>query len=217
MKITVFLADDHAMVRDGLQLLLENSGDMQVVGQAGSGHETVREVQRIKPDVVLMDIAMPELNGIEATRQLIELLPDTKVIILSMHATSEHIYQALQAGASGYLLKEAVGLEVVAAVNEVVKGGRYLSNKITETLVDDYLVQREIGQSRSPIDRLSAREREVLQMVAEGHSSARIADKLALSPKTVDTYRSRIMQKIGVRDVTELVKFAIRHGLTSLD
>ena len=217
MKITVFLADDHAIVRDGLKLLLERAGDFEVIGQAGSGRETVKEAQRIKPDVVLMDIAMPELNGIEATRQLIDLLPETKVIILSMHATSEHIFQALQAGASGYLLKESVGEEVVSAVNEVVKGQRYLSKKITETLVDDYLVQRQTNQTRSPIDRLSTREREVLQMVAEGLSSAKIAAELALSPKTVDTYRSRIMQKIGVRDVTELVKFAIRHGLTSLD
>ena len=217
MTITVFLADDHAMVRDGLQLLLENSGDIEVVGQAGSGRQTVQEVLRTKPDVVLMDIAMPELNGIEATRQLISDLPEIKVIILSMYATSEHIYQALQAGAVGYLLKEAVGMEVVEAVHDAVRGQRYLSQKITETLVDDYLFQREIGTSRSPIDRLSSREREVLQMVAEGLSSAKIADRLALSPKTVDTYRSRIMQKIGVRDVTELVKFAIRHGLTSLD
>ena len=217
MTITVFLADDHAMVRDGLQLLLENSGDIEVVGQAGSGRQTVQEVLRTKPDVVLMDIAMPELNGIEATRQLISDLPEIKVIILSMYATSEHIYQALQAGAVGYLLKEAVGMEVVEAVHDAVRGQRYLSQKITETLVDDYLFQREIGTSRSPIDRLSSREREVLQMVAEGLSSAKIADRLVLSPKTVDTYRSRIMQKIGVRDVTELVKFAIRHGLTSLD
>ena len=217
MTVTVFLADDHAIVRDGLQLLLESSGDIEVIGQAGSGRQTVQEVLRMKPDVVLMDIAMPELNGIEATRQLISERPETNVIILSMHATSEHIYQALQAGASGYLLKEAVGQEVVAAVTEVIQGRRYLSQKITETLVDDYLFQREIGSTRSPLDRLSSREREVLQMVAEGLSSAKIADQLSLSPKTVDTYRSRIMQKIGVRDVTELVKFAIRHGLTSLD
>ncbi len=217
MKITVFLADDHAMVRDGLQLLLETSGNIEVIGQAGSGRETVKQVNLIKPDVILMDIAMPELNGIEATRQLIADLPEAKVIILSMHATSEHIYQALQAGASGYLLKEAVGQEVVEAVHEVVNGQRYLSRKITETLVDDYLVQRDLGLTRSPLDRLSSREREVLQLVSEGLSSAKIAEQLALSPKTVDTYRSRIMQKIGVRDVTELVKFAIRHGLTSLD
>jgi DNA-binding NarL/FixJ family response regulator len=217
MSITVFLADDHAMVRDGLQLLLETSGEIDVIGQAGSGRETVQLAKQKQPDVVLMDIAMPELNGIEATRQLIANNPEIKVIILSMHATSEYIYQALQAGASGYLLKESVGQEVVEAVHEVVKGQRYLSQKITETLVDDYLFQREIGQTRSPVDRLSPREREVLQMVAEGHSSAKIAAQLALSPKTVDTYRSRIMQKIGVRDVTELVKFAIRHGLTSLD
>ena len=217
MKITVFLADDHAMVRDGLQLLLETSGDIEVVGQAGSGRAAVLQVNQIKPDVVLMDIAMPELNGIEATRQLIGDQPETKVIILSMHATSEHIYQALQAGASGYLLKEAVGQEVVKAVHEVFNGQRYLSQKITETLVDDYLVQRDLGQTRSPLDRLSPREREVLQLVSEGLSSAKIAEQLALSPKTVDTYRSRIMQKIGVRDVTELVKFAIRYGLTSLD
>jgi DNA-binding NarL/FixJ family response regulator len=166
----------------------------------------------LKPQVVLMDISMPELNGIDATRRILNELPEIKVIILSVHSDSEHIFRAFQAGAYGYLLKESAGAEVVNAVHAVITGERYLSQKIANTVLQDYVRFR---QSQSPLELLSAREREVLQLTVEGNSSAEMAARLGLSPKTVETYRSRLMEKLGVRDITELVRFAIKHGLIS--
>ncbi len=217
MSITVFLADDHAVVRDGLRLLLEAQPDMRVIGDAANGHETVRRVARLCPDVVVLDIAMPELNGIEAARQMGQVCPATHVIILSMYSTTEHIYQALQAGARGYLLKESAGIEVVNAVRAVHAGQRYLSPQISDRIVDDYIRQRQAAQATNPLARLSSREREVLQLVAEGKSSAEIAGILSLSLKTVETYRSRLMHKLGISDLPGLIRFAIQHGLTPLE
>jgi DNA-binding NarL/FixJ family response regulator len=157
---------------------------------------------------------MPELNGIEATRQIREACPSTQVVILSMYATTEHIFRALQAGAKGYVLKESVGTEVVAAVRAVSSGRTYLSKKINNFMIYNYINQRQVTEVKSPIESLSVREREVLQLVVEGKSSAEIADILSLSPKTVETYRSRLMQKLNINDVPSLVKFAIQHGLT---
>jgi len=190
---------------------------MSVVGEAADGRQTLRRVQRICPDVVVMDIAMPELNGTEATRQIRETCLSTQVVILSMHASSEHIFQALKAGALGYVFKESAGKEVVEAVRNVHVGRRYISQRIAEQVVDDYMLQRESAPGRSPLDRLSPREREVLQLVAEGKSSAAIADILHLSPKTVDTYRSRLMQKLNISNISGLVKFAIQQGLIPLE
>jgi len=181
MTITVLLADDHAVVRDGLRLLLEAQGDIKVVGDAANGREAVHQVKRLRPDVVVMDIAMPELNGIEATRQIREACPPAQVVILSMHYTSEHIFRALQAGARGYLLKESAGIEVVNAVRTVHAGHRYLSQKISDKVIDNYVRQREAAGTTSPLARLSPREREVLQLVVEGKSSAEIASALSLS------------------------------------
>ena len=217
MIITVFLADDHAVVRDGLRALLEAHADIQVIGDAADGRETVRQVARLCPDVIVLDIAMPELNGIEAAREIGHVCPSTKVIILSMLSTTEHIFRALQAGARGYLLKESAGVEVVNAVRVVHAGQRYLSQKISDRIVDDYLRQRQTAPAPDPLAHLSWREREVLQLVAEGKSSAEIAGILSLSHKTVETYRSRLMRKLGVSDVPGLVKFAIQHGLTPLE
>jgi DNA-binding NarL/FixJ family response regulator len=214
MPIRVLLADDHAVVRDGLRYLLEAQGDIAVVGGAANGRLAVQQAQQLAPDIVVMDIAMPELNGIDATRQIREVSPATQVIILSMHSTAEHIRHALQAGAQGYLLKESAGTEVVDAVRAVHAGRRYLSQKITETVIDDYVLQRAADQVEEPLARLSAREREILQLVAEGQTSAQIADILHLSPKSIETYRSRLMRKLGIGDVAGLVKFAIQHGLT---
>lgn len=216
MAITVFLADDHAVVRDGLRAILETQGDIRVVGQAADGREAVRQVQHLCPDIVVMDIAMPELSGIEATQQIREACPTTRIVILSVHATTEHIFRALRAGAKGYLLKESAGQEVVDAIRTVHAGRRYLGLKITERVIDDYVLQRQVEVGRSPLERLSAREREILQLVVEGKSSAEIAEILRISPKTVETYRSRLMQKLEIRDVPSLVKFAIQHGLTPL-
>ena len=217
MTINVFLADDHAVVRDGLQTLLEIDERICVVGKASNGREALRQVTKLAPDVVIMDISMPELNGIDATRQIIEALPDTRVIMLSMHATKEHIQRALQAGAKGYLLKDSAGAEVVEAVRNVYGGSRYLSQPVSDILIDDYLNGNQADPSTDPLDQLSTREREILQLVVEGNSSAKIADTLCLSPKTVETYRSRIMAKISVKDMPGLVKFAIRNGLISLE
>lgn len=217
MAVTVFLADDHAVLRDGLRFILETQGDIAVIGEAGDGRQAVRQVQQLRPDVVVMDIGMPELNGIEATRQIRETCPSTQVVILSVHATSEHIYRALEAGAKGYLLKESAGQEVADAVRAVHAGRRFLSQRITASVVDDYVHQHQDAQVKSPLERLSAREREVLQLVVEGKSSTEIAETLYISPKTVDTYRSRLMQKLGISDLPSLVKFAIQHGLTSAE
>ena len=214
MPIRVLLADDHAVVRDGLRYLLEAQGDIAVVGGAANGRLAVQQAQQLAPDIVVMDIAMPELNGIDATRQVREVSPTTQIIILSMHSTAEHIRHALQAGAQGYLLKESAGTEVVDAVRAVHAGRRYLSQKIAETVINDYVLQRAADQVEDPLARLSAREREILQLIAEGKTSAQIAQALHLSPKSVETYRSRLMRKLGIGDVAGLVRFAIQHGLT---
>ncbi len=213
MSIAVFVADDHRILRDGLRMLLEAQRDIRVVGDAEEGRQAVNGILSCKPDIVLMDITMPELNGIEATRQIQEELPATKVVILSVHADSEHVYRAFQAGAWGYMLKESAGSEVVQAVRTVYEGNRYLSQKLAEAGMNEYIYER---QNRSPIDQLSDREREVFQLTVEGNTSAAIAEKLSLSPKTVETYRSRVMEKLGVEDITGLVRFAIRHGFTPL-
>jgi len=217
VTISVFLADDHAVVRDGLRFLLEAEGDIKVVGDAADGRHTVQEVAQLRPDVVIVDVVMPQLGGIEATRQIRDRCPSAKVVMLSMYSTAEHILQAFQAGARGYVLKECAGSEVVNAVRSVHAGNRYMSQKISDALVDDYVSLSEVGRARAPLERLSPREREILQLVVEGRSSADIAEVLFLSPKTVDTYRSRLMRKLGIRDLPTLVKFAIQHGLTPLE
>lgn len=217
MSITVVLADDHAVVRDGLKLLLETQADLQVVGEATDGRQAVRQVARLRPRVAILDIAMPELNGIEAARQIKEVCPETRIIILSMHSSSEHIFQALRAGAQGYLLKEVAGSEVIQAVRVVNAGGRYLSQKVADLVIDEYLRQGEAAVGDSPLARLAPREREILQLVAEGKSTTEIAQILPLSPKSVETYRSRLMKKLGLKDLSALIKFALQHGLTQED
>jgi len=213
MALKIILADDHAVVRDGLRLLLEAEGDFQVVGMASDGRQALALSQSLLPDVVIMDIAMPTLNGIEATQQVRSSCPHTHVVVLSMYATSEYVFRALQAGASAYVLKESAGSEVVQAVRAAAAGRRFLSKKIDTVEVDNYLRARTV---KSPLEHLSGREREVLQLTVEGQSCAAIAKSLGLSPKTVETYRSRIMTKLGVEDVTGLVKFAVTHGITTI-
>ena len=182
MTIRVLLADDHAIVRDGLRSLLSIEQNITIVGDASDGRQAVQQVQLLKPDVVVIDISMPELNGIEATRQIIEMLPRTRCIILSMHASAEYVYRALQAGAVGYLLKESAGKEVAQAIRTVHSGGRYLGSEITKMVIDDYVIQRATSTNQSPLESLSPREREILQMVVEGKSSVDIAEVLSLSP-----------------------------------
>ena len=214
MLITVFLADDHRVLRDGLRILLETQADIEVVGDAENGKEAIDRIISLKPNVAVMDITMPELNGIEAAQVIHENVPDVGIVILSIHSDVEHIFRALQAGANGYLLKESAGSEVISAVRAVYLGRRYLSPSIRETMMEAYMQDRQL---QSPLEMLSMREREVLQLTVEGHTSAAIAERMELSPKTIETYRSRLMGKIGIRDLTELVRFAIKHGITPID
>lgn len=213
-QINVFLADDHAVICDGLRLVIQEQTDMAVVGDAANGRDAVKRVQYLRPHVVVMDIAMPHLDGIEATRQIRETCKACRVVILSMHATTEHIYQALRAGALGYLLKESAGKEVIEAIRTVHRGERYLSQKIRDTVFDDFIYRRETVPDKSPLEKLSSREREILQLVVSGLSSAEIGRLLALSAKTIATYRSRLMRKLEVCDLPSLVRFAIEHGIT---
>jgi DNA-binding NarL/FixJ family response regulator len=212
VTIRVFIADDHTIVCDGLRALLETQPDIEVVGTASDGREALQSIARLAPDVAVMDIAMNELNGIEATRTVSERHPGTRVLILSMYSSAEHIHRALQAGARGYLLKTSAGREVVHAVRAVHAGSRYLSQKIADTIIDDYV---GAGRRASPLDELSSRERQVLQLLAEGKSGAVIAQSLSLSPRTVETYRRRVMQKLGMADFSALIKFAIQQGITT--
>jgi DNA-binding NarL/FixJ family response regulator len=213
MPITVFVADDHAIVREGLASLLAAQPDLRVIGTAADGRDTVRQIVKLQPEVVVMDIAMPQMNGIEAAREIRDRVPQARVVILSMHSSVEHVFHALEAGACGYVLKASAAKEIIDAVRVVHAGRRYLSQKVADMMAE--IVSRSAAVS--PLNRLSKRERQVLQLVAEGRSSAQIAATLHLSPKTVDTYRSRLMQKLHIGDVAGLVKFAIQHGLTSLE
>ena len=214
MTISVFLVDDHRVLRDGLRILLDTQDDIEVIGEAEDGNGTIKGINSKRPDVVVMDITMPELNGIDAAQVIHETLPEVGIVILSIHSDLEHIFRALQAGAQGYLLKESAGSEVISAVRAVYLGRRYLSPSIRDLVMEAYLNNRQI---QSPLELLSMREREVLQLTVEGSSSAAIAERMNLSPKTIETYRSRLMGKLGVHDLTELVRFAIKHGITPID
>ena len=213
MPINVILVDDHEVVRDGLRHLIEAQPDLRFVAGFGDGAAAVRFASGAHPDVAVVDIAMAGMNGIEVTRQIHDVCPGTEVLILSMHADPEFIYQAFRAGARGYIIKESAGAEVVNALRTLHGGQRYLSQKIDSAELERYL--RERGED-NPIERLSQRERQVLQLIVEGRTSAEAAERLNLSPKSVDTYRSRMMKKLDIEDLATLVKFAIRHGITSL-
>lgn len=214
MAISIMIVDDHKIMAEGLRHLIETHDDMRVVGCVADGRAALREAAALKPEVVIMDISMPELNGIEATHLMRSRMPDTQIVILSMHSNREYVMRALQAGARGYLLKKSAGQDVVNAIRAVHGKGHYLSPEIAENVLDEYL---KSGANGSPLDALSSRERQVLQLVAEGRPGAAIAESLSLSPKTVETYRARIMQKLGIHDMPSLVKFAIQHGLTPLE
>ena len=208
--ITVVIADDHAVMRQGLRALLADTRDIEIIGEAATGREALARADALAPAVVVMDIAMPDLNGLDATRALREKHRDIQVVILSMHADAEYVFRAFEAGANGYLLKESAVDEIISAIRAVHAGRRYLGTGTSFEGAADGIS----GARSSPLDSLSTREREVLQLVVEGHSSAEIAGAIHLSPKTVESYRSRLMKKLGVRDFPGLIKFAIQHGLT---
>jgi len=215
MSIRIIIADDHKIIRDGLIISLENEKDIQVVGEADNGRQTLQLVQKYRPDLVIMDIAMPDLNGIEATKMIIKANLGTKIVALSMHSDKRYVIGMLQAGASGYLLKECAFKDLVNAVRSVMAGQIYLSPQIAGVIVKDYIGKRKKNNDSFQI--LSDREREVLQLLAEGKTSKEIAAKLFVSNKTVGTFRQRIMEKLDLHSIAELTKYAIREGLTSLD
>jgi two-component system response regulator NreC len=215
-SITVFLADDHTIVRQGLAKLLEAEPNIKVVGEAQDGREAVNKVQKLNPGIVIMDIAMPLLNGIEATRQIKKLLPQTKIIILSMHSHDRYISELINLGASGYLLKDATGGEIIKAVSAAMKGDIYLSPSISRRVVEDYLSLKKTSSREDLYAKLSNREREVFQMIAEGHSTRKISDILYVSPSTVKTHRANIMEKLQLDNISQLIQFAIRLGIVDV-
>lgn len=209
----VLLVDDHTLFRHGLRTLLEKHGAFEVVGEAEDGRAAVKLVEQLHPDVVVMDIAMKGLNGIEATRQVRQRFPRTQVVMLSMHLLESYVRQALESGASGYLLKSAAGSELIAALENVRNGGSYFSGPVSRMIVEGYLETNRAAKDEK-VSLLTPREKEVLQLIAEGNSYKEIASALKISPKTVGQHREHLMQKLHCRRTAELVKFALREGLT---
>lgn len=213
MKIRILLADDHTILRAGLKMMLNAQPDMEVVGEAQDGRQAIQEAQRLQPDIILMDITMPDMNGIEATKQIKKVLPDVKVLVLTMHEHDEYIFQALRAGASGYMLKEAADTELISALHVILSGQFYLSPAAQSVMVGDYLQRSRTGDEKDSYSSLTEREREILKLVAEGFTNNQIAERLVISPKTVDTHRTHIMDKLNLHSRAELVKYAMRRGL----
>jgi two-component system, NarL family, response regulator NreC len=207
-RTRILLADDHAVVRQGFKMILSAQSDMEIVGEAANGREAVELAQQLKPDIIVMDVAMPELNGIEATRRLATTAPHTRVVALSMHKDSVYVREVLRAGARGYLLKDSGAEDLVRAIRAVANGESWLSPAVSNAVLDDY--RRHVTD---PIDLLTSREREVLQMLAEGKTNKEIAAVLNLSVYTVDAHRGRIMEKLNLHSINELVRFAVRNGL----
>ncbi len=216
MSVTVLLADDHPIVRQGLRHLLEAEPNLKVVGEASNGLEAVQLVEKFKPDVLIVDIVMPELNGLEVLKQVRERSPATCCIVLSMQSADVYVVEALKAGALGYVLKETGPSELINAVNQVIQGQRYLSPRISERLID-VLIETSQKSVSDPYQTLTNREREVLQMAAEGLSSAEIARRLSISPRTAELHRGRMMNKLGLRNQTELIRYAFKRGILTLD
>ena len=214
--IRVMLADDHKIFREGLSSLLEKAKDIQVVGHAENGRQAVSLAAELHPDVVIMDVAMPDLNGIEATEQILAEAARVGVVALSMHADQRFVSAMLRAGASGYLLKDCAFQELVQAVQTVAAGEKYLSPAIASLVIDEYVRASDAGEE-TPRDLLTPREREVLQLIAEGCATTQIAGRLSVSIKTIETYRRQIMEKLGIDTIAGLTKYAIREGLTSLE
>jgi DNA-binding NarL/FixJ family response regulator len=213
MPLRVLIAEDHAVIADGMRHLLA-ARDFEVVASARDGAEAVRLAAELKPDLILLDIVMPQLNGVDAARAIIQNDPEARVIMLSMYSDSERVYQSLQAGARGYVLKRDLSEDLIEAMRLVATGGRYLSPSVTDTVITDYLHEKRAPDA---LHALSVRERHVLQFLVEGKSAAAVARKLQLSPRTVETYKARLMRKLGLTDLPALVKFAVRHGLTPLE
>jgi DNA-binding NarL/FixJ family response regulator len=216
MRTKIILADDHKIIREGLRSLIEKQLDMEVIAEAQDGLTTVNLVQKLQPDVVIMDIGMPEMNGIDATTKITTEYKNVKVIALSMHSDRRFVMQMLKAGAAGYLLKDSAFEELVSAIHAVIAKQHYLSQKITDVVVQEYLQNLPRNES-TVFNVLTAREREVLQLIAEGKSTKQIASVLNVSVKTIETHRQQIMEKLDMHSIAQLTKYAIREGLTSLE
>ena len=215
-KIKVVVADDHTILRQGIKALLDNQEEIEVVGEAKDGREAIKVIEELSPDVILMDIAMPGLNGLEATRRIKKKFPKTKVVVLTMHTNEEYIFQILNAGADGYLVKETAFQDLISAISSVHRGEAFMSPSISKKVLTEY-IQRAQGKEKVGFDTLTTREREILQLVAEGNSNKKIAEALFISPKTVETHRAHIMDKLNIHDRAGLIKYAIRKGMINLD
>lgn len=216
-KIRLLIADDHTLIRSGIARLLQSYTDLVVVGEAEDGIEAVDLVKKHQPDVVVIDLSMPRMNGIEATKVIRERFPQTKVLVLTMHESDEYIFQILQSGAGGYILKNSGKEELAAAIHAVARGEKFFSPRVSEIMVESYL-NKEAGrhrQSGSDDVPLTKREKEILTLVARGFTNQEIADRLFISPRTVDTHRTNMMQKLNIHDVATLVRFAVEHGFVS--
>lgn len=214
--ITVVLADDHVVVRQGLRALLESAQDFEVIGEAGNGLDTLALIQEKQPQVLVVDLMMPGLGGLEVTRRVAATHPEIRVAILSMHASESYVLEALRAGAAGYVLKDASADHLVRAIHEVAAGRRYLSPPLSDMAIEAY-ARKADGRPPDPYDSLTAREREVLRLAAEGRSSAEIGALLFISPRTVEVHRANLMRKLGLSGHAELIRFAIKRGILSLD
>jgi DNA-binding NarL/FixJ family response regulator len=214
-KLRILLGDDHTLVRHGLRKILEERPDWEISGEASDGRDAVRQTLAVQPNVAILDIGMPLMNGIEATRQILRRLPGTHILILSMHANEAYIIQALKAGAKGYLLKDSADNELIRAVESVAAGKSFFSPAVAKVMLDDYVRHLADKGIADRFDSLSEREREVFQLVAEGHSNKEVADLLSVSPATVETHRAHILQKLDVHNTAELVLYAVRRGVIS--
>jgi two-component system response regulator NreC len=216
-KIRVLVTEDHVIVREGLRAILDSQPDIQVAGEATNGLEAIKQNEELKPDIILMDISMPEMNGLDATRRIKQAHPEVKILALTMHEGDEYFFEALQAGASGYFVKGGSSAELFGALRALAQGDVYISPTMTKKLLSDYLRRAKTGQDKEVYTGLTGREKEILKLVAEGRNNQDIAEKLFLSPSTVQTHRANIMAKLGLHSRTELVKYALRHGLIVLD
>ena len=212
-KIKVLIVDDHAIMRDGIRALLSIHNDIEAIGEASEGKEAIEKVRELVPDVVIMDIAMPGMDGMEATRRIVKEKPRVKVLVLTQHDNKEYVLSAIKSGATGYVPKRALGSELISAIRAVYRGDSVLYPSAAAALIEDYRLRAEAD----PYDRLTAREREILKLIAEGHTSQKIADMLVISLKTVLGHRTKIMQKMDIHNRTELIKYAMRKGLISMD